>query len=287
MRLLGGGNDTSLVKGLALGFKVGICHPWSGRVTASLPLSRGTDSIGVGGGARARALEPERPKFKFCLCHVQSSVVNQHGLGKTSLRELRFLVSKTEPFVRMHGQGYEVSREPLPALAMWQQPLVPLQVIPLTIMKRLPHKMTFIFTRWLTPWMSDFESSPKGPSTLTLRVLLLFLNPFVSSIVKTAPEGGEFQQRGPPPSPDLISHFHDMEGLRNKFAFHTIEGHLPYSPPLSSGFPFLSTTTKSTHDVKKQCREKPPNCQNRISPFSFIKHTFKYITETPLGKRRM
>lgn len=56
MRLLGGGNDTSLVKGLALGFTLGICRPVSGWVT---------DSIGVGG--RARALEPERPKFKLCL----------------------------------------------------------------------------------------------------------------------------------------------------------------------------------------------------------------------------
>lgn len=106
--------------------------------------------------------------------------------------------------------------------------------------------------------MSDFESFPKGPSTLTLRALLLFLNPFVSSTVKTAPEGGEFQQRGPPHSPGLISHFHDMEGLRNKFAFHPVKCHLPQSPPLSSGFPFLSTTTKSTHDAKKQCREKSP-----------------------------
>lgn len=154
-------------------------------------------------------------------------------------------------------------------------------------MKHLPDKMRFIFTRWLIPWMSDSESFPKGPSMLTLRVLLLFLHPFISSIVKTAPEGGEFQQRGPPPSPGLISHFHDTEGLRSKFAFHTIECHLSHSSPLSSGFPFLSTTTKSTHDVKKQCCEKPPNCQNRISSFSFIKHTFKYITETPLGKRRM
>ena len=50
MRLLGGGDNTSLVKGLALGFKLGICHPRSGWVTASLPLSRGTDSIGAGGG---------------------------------------------------------------------------------------------------------------------------------------------------------------------------------------------------------------------------------------------
>ena len=104
MRLLGGGNDTSLWKGLALGFKLGICHP-SGWVTASLPLSQGTDSIGVGGGGRAGALEPERPKFKFCLCHVQSSVVNQRGLRKTSLRELRFLVSKIEPFVRTGWLG--------------------------------------------------------------------------------------------------------------------------------------------------------------------------------------
>ena len=50
-------------------------------------------------------MEPERPKFKFCLCHVQSSVVNQRGLRKTSLRELRFLVSKIEPFVRTGWLG--------------------------------------------------------------------------------------------------------------------------------------------------------------------------------------
>lgn len=50
-------------------------------------------------------MEPERPKFKFCLCHVQSSVVNQRGLGKTSLRELRFLVSKIEPSVRTGWLG--------------------------------------------------------------------------------------------------------------------------------------------------------------------------------------
>ena len=49
-----------------------------------------------GEGARARALEPERPKFKFCLCHVQSSV----ALGKPTHVSSGFLVSKVEPFIR-------------------------------------------------------------------------------------------------------------------------------------------------------------------------------------------